>query len=467
MSDQPNAPSSASGRALPLWVLIGVITVVYACSAYANLSYTVTDKADYRFFPPFQPGVNANMNNHLGAEYFSIARSLRAGQGFANPFHKPSGPTAWMPPVLPMILAGLLWITGGDREAVMALFVLLQVSTLIVTGLLVLALSCRTNRRVGAWVAAVVFVVGLLSNFYLCFQFTHDCWLVLLSVDLLIAGFCWLGPLRGWKAAAGWGLFGGLCALINPIVALAWGLLSVGAGYRRRAWSRLALAVLVAGLTVLPWTVRNYLVFGRWIPVKPNLAYELYQSQCLQPDGLIQLRTFAAHPISATNREGKEYLALGETAYLDHKREQFWRAVRADPLDFVSRVGGRFLGATLRYVPFDRAGEAKRPWALWFSRTTHPLPFLALLFLIVSAARQRLEPVQWIVIGVYGLYLLPYIVVSYYERYAIPLLGVKVLLVIWAADGLLTFRRRAEAPRGQSRAAARAGRRGTAVPSSC
>jgi hypothetical protein len=32
---------------------------------------------------------------------------------------------------------------------------------------------------------------------------------------------------------------------------------------------------------------------------------------------------------------------------------------------------------------------------------------------------------------------MPYIGVTYYERYAVPLLAVKVLLVIWAADRLL------------------------------
>ena len=44
---------------------------------------------------------------------------------------------------------------------------------------------------------------------------------ILLALDLVIAGRCWLRPLqRGWTAV-GWGLFGGLCALINPMVALA------------------------------------------------------------------------------------------------------------------------------------------------------------------------------------------------------------------------------------------------------
>jgi hypothetical protein len=41
--------------------------------------------------------------------------------------------------------------------------------------------------------------------------------------------------------------------------------------------------------------------------------------------------------------------------------------------------------------------------------------------------------------GVYVLYLSPYIAISYYERYAIPLLGVKVLLVVWALDRVLAI----------------------------
>src|SRR5262249_53333520 len=162
------------------------------------------------------------------------------------------------------------------------------------------------------------------------------------------------------------------------VVGFAWGVSSFAAGLRQRAWSRLALAVLVAGLALAPWTVRNYLVFGRLIPVKSNLAYEMYQSQCLQPDGLLQLSTFASHPSGANGPERREYKALGEAAYLDRKREQFWEAVRSDPLDFLNRVAGRLLGATVWYVPMDRADMARRPWVLWVSRLTHPLPFLGL-----------------------------------------------------------------------------------------
>ena len=67
------------------------------------------------------------------------------------------------------------------------------------------------------------------------------------------------------------------------------------------------------------------------------------------------------------------------------------------------------------------------------------MPFLALLFLAVTAVRQPLHGAQWTVIGIYLLYLLPYVAVSYYERYAMPLVGVKALLVIWGVDRLLSF----------------------------
>jgi len=438
MTEPPNVSPPTPIRATALIAPIVLVLTVCGCAVYANLSFAVTNPSDYRYFPPFERNVNANSNHHLGAEYFNIARSLVRGRGFSSPFGEQTGPTAWMPPVLPGILAGLLWACDGDRDAVMAVVIFFQVTVLIGTGLLVLALAGQTSRWAGA-VAAAAYFVGLLYHFRLCFQTTHDCWLVLLALDLLIAWACWGSPLRRRWTAAGWGLFGGFCALVNPMVALAWGVFSLVSGVRQRAWFPLGMALLIGGLTLIPWAVRNYLVFGRWVPVKSNLAYELYQSQCLQPDGLIQNKTFATHPYGSASRERQEYKALGEMAFLDHKQEQFRAAVWADPLDFLDRAACRFLGATLLYEPFDRAGEAKKPWVLWLSRLAHPLPFLGFLVLTLTAVWRRLTPAQWVVIGAYLLYLLPYVAVSYYERYAVPLVGVKVLLVLWAGGRLLSF----------------------------
>src|SRR5262245_24851795 len=117
-------------RGIPVAAAVTVAAAIVACSAYANLSFVVGDQ---RFFPPFS-GTNANHNRALGAENVNIARSLADGQGFANPFSEPTGPTAWMPPVLPTILAGLWWVCDGDRDVVTVIVVVLQVFTLVLTG---------------------------------------------------------------------------------------------------------------------------------------------------------------------------------------------------------------------------------------------------------------------------------------------------------------------------------------------
>ena len=262
MSERPSVPGPTLSRGFPFMTVIFLITAIFGCSIYANLSYAVDEKnkAAYAYFPPFKANINGNSNDHLGAEYFNIARSLYAGKGFANPFtNLESGPTAWMPPILPTLLASLLWVCDGDRDLVMTVVIFLQVFVLIGTGVLVSVLVQQTCTRLWTGGAAVIFILAVLADFHQWFQFTHDSWLVLLALDVLLAGLCWWQPLQRWQSAAGWGLFGGTCALINPLVALTWGLSTMLAGWRQRSWSRLGIALLVAGITLTPWTVRNML----------------------------------------------------------------------------------------------------------------------------------------------------------------------------------------------------------------
>jgi hypothetical protein len=416
--------------------LLILATVVYGCAIYANLSGAVRHSADYRFFPPFKPHVDANRTRDLASENFNIATSLVQGKGFANPFVTQTGPTAWMPPLLPLIEAGLLWGFSGNRDAVIAAVVFLQVNVLLGTGLLVFLLVRQTTSWLGGAVALGLLVAEILRNFTFWFQMTQDCWLVLLALDVLVAGLCWGQPLLNARRAALWGVLGGFCALVNPVIGFAWAISTSLPGMRQRVWSRLAIALLAAAVTVAPWTIRNYLVFGRLIPIKSNLPYELYQSQCLLPGGILQGHGFARHPYQGSNPEGKEYARLGEMAFLDWKRELFWQAVADHPLDFLERTGKRFLAATLWYEPGELAQQAGQAWIVAVNRLVHVLPFLGLLILLGTSRCRPLQPAEWIVIAIYLLYLLPYIVISYWERYAAPMLAIRVLLVFWAADRL-------------------------------
>ena len=55
-------------------------------------------------------GPNWPWLSHLGAEYHCVSKSLVQGKGFTDPFTAPTGPTAWMPPILPVLMASVTWL---------------------------------------------------------------------------------------------------------------------------------------------------------------------------------------------------------------------------------------------------------------------------------------------------------------------------------------------------------------------
>src|SRR5205807_1139324 len=154
-----------------------------------------------------------------------------------------------------------------------------------------------------------------------------------------------------------------------------------------------------------------------------------YQSQCLQPGGVLHDPIWATHPNFGNNPELREYVRLGEPAFMDRKWDQFAAAVRADPGDFLTRVGNRFVEALLVYVPFNTDDERRRPEATFYARLVYPLPFVCLVGLAAVAPWHRPRREQWVVIAVYLAYLLPYVAISYYDRYKVPVIGMEAVLL--------------------------------------
>lgn len=439
-------------RALAVALLCALVA---GCAVYANLAFTVEDPADFRFFPPFRPAVNAN-RSLTRSEWINIAFALADGKGFANQWREPTGPTAWMPPALPFLLAGVIGLCQGNRELAVILVNLLQFCTVFATGLLVLAATRRRSSNDPTWLGpllvAGVFSVWVVNDFHHWFQRNWDHWTILVALDVLILGLAWYEPLGSRRAAMLWGSVGGLLALVSPITGFTWGVLTLAVAIRQHVWPRTALAVLLAVVVMSPWIVRNYLVFGRLIPVKSTLAYELYQAQCLQKELVLSTATLDAHhPISGRTAEGREYRRLGEMAFMDQVANAFRQSVRADPLDYCDRALDRFLCATLWYAPYNVSRpDAPRAAAIGIARLLYPLPLLAAIYLVFSSNHRPLARIQWIVLGVYGVYLAPYVLISYYERYGVPLLGVKVLLVLWAAERLFGRRAQSTVPDGDA-----------------
>lgn len=364
-------------------------------------------------------------NAHLGAEYYNIAAAIHAGRGFADPFVVESGPTAWMPPLLVWIQAGLIWLFDGDRYWVMLAVVFLKTNLLCACGA---AIVYQGRRNRNGWMAFGVLAAFLVTDFFACFKFTHDGWLILAGVTATAFGLPMIDRLVAAgkltiAAVIGWGLLGGLIALSSPVAGFTW-----AAGTTlcllRRAPLQLAMAALMSMAVVAPWAVRNKVVLGRFVPIKSNVFFELDQSMALDDDGLLDWNTMSSHPYHQ-GPEQDAYVQMGEIDYLETKKDRFLNQVLANPTEFRRKVRNRLIGTTLWPAGFSGFHSPLR-WALY------PWPAVSVIFLIVCC--RPLSRLQRWTIVVYIAYLIPYVACSYYPRYGFPLIPVKILLCYWALE---------------------------------
>ena len=201
-----------------LTVLLAVL--VFATSLYANLPYALGLQWFYRYVPPFS-GQHSRTLVQLGGEHRSIATALSAGRGFADPFNERTGPTAWVAPVLPTIQALLLALGGINLAVIVISF--FQNMTLVFTGWLVLRAAARCRWPHAPVVSLVLFIASTWVQFVSSYQYTHDSWLVMLMIGVLVymADCLWASFLAPGPAAC-WGFIGGAAMLSAPGLGPAW-----------------------------------------------------------------------------------------------------------------------------------------------------------------------------------------------------------------------------------------------------
>jgi hypothetical protein len=387
---------------------------------------------------------------HLGAEYDEIARAIYSGRGFSDPFGIETGPTAWMPPVLPSLMAAAYFVSGGERWIVMVLFLALQWSAISSSVALVLHEAVRLHRY--DWGLAVA-IVGLALNFRLLFGVTHDHALLILLVNGLFLVMTRGRDRLSWRDAASQGLFGGFVALCNPILATAW---AVWITVTSKSIRTVFISAVASIAVIMPWTIRNYLFFDRIVPIKSAAKFEFYQALCISRDGTVGPVCFWQHPWGRDNAARREYASVGESAFIDARGRPAYQKWQEAPMDCVDRLINRFVTATMW-------SETPSVWGVplavaIFNRLAFPWPFLSLAMLVACKPalndRACRSHRQWHVAAfMYAGVLLPYVLISYYTRYAAPLIAVKCLLVLYLVDfivlkfGTPKFRSSARSPR--------------------
>src|ERR1700683_2282788 len=202
----------------------------------------------------------------------NIAHSLATGHGFSSPFRVDTGPTAWMTPLFPLLLAGIIRLFGAYTFHAWAATVLLNITCCTIacipiyfTGRLIDGIRLAAGA---AWLWAIFPNAILLP--------VESMWDASVSA-LLAATILWATlalaesqRLRDWCA---YGLLWGIALMFNATLAALFPFLAGWLVYRaRQEWRRsvrnAAAAVAIIILCCVPWTVRNYRVFHQFVPLR-------------------------------------------------------------------------------------------------------------------------------------------------------------------------------------------------------
>ena len=298
-------------------------------------------------------------NFDFGFEAGRIAKSLVEGHGYGNPFNGWSGPTAWLPPLYPLLMALAFKLFGVYTRGA-AFFVLSAnslFSALIAPAVYEIAARCFDAYGIVRRASSKAAPVGLWSGWMwavypAALQYAvHWVWEMSLSACLLTWALVMTLRLRGTgepdeRAGAGqlrrWAGFGalwGLLALSNASLLLClpaagtwvvWpqlrGLLR---GARDVKWlGGVAVAAATFVLVMTPWWVRNVRTLHAFVATRSNFPAELYESTLPSHDAL---PWGAAMPMWPGDPKFQLYARLGEIRYMQLRKEQSMAWLRAHP----------------------------------------------------------------------------------------------------------------------------------------
>jgi hypothetical protein len=341
--------------------------------------------------------------------YHALGARLVAGHGFSfdtgwYPFTLPDTPTAHWSFLYSLYVAAIYAVFGVQPLAV-------RLVGAVLGGILLPLLVYRWARRLFPGRESVALVAAACASVYAYFVLyaatlmTETFYIVALLWALERAAVLASSPTPGRGAVLGLSL--GVATLLRqsilpwvPVLA-AW-LLWVGwrSGRLRRTLVPLAVAGLLLVLCILPFTVRNYRVYGQFLLLNSNAGYAMYAAQ--HPMHGTSFQEFDGPPvppellgrneaeldrelmrrgIGFVLAEPGRYLLLSLSRVRDYF--EFWPTPGTILLHNLGRTGsfGLFLPFMLYglWLVFRRSG-LKASWEAWDRFSTTPLA-LALLFI--------------------------------------------------------------------------------------
>ena len=274
----------------------------------------------------------------------SIGYALSIGKGFSNPFRKETGPTAWLTPVYPFFVAVAFKLFGAFT--VHAFFFLVFLNILFSSAVCIPIFSVGKRIAGIGLASAAAWLWALFPNAIMVpFEWIWDTSLSALLCAVLLWATLKLSDtlrLRDWAA---YGLLWGFVLMTNPSLGsllpflLAWALYRARRQPNSLPLSRSALALALTILCCLPWTIRNYAVFHRFVPLRSNFPLELYIGNNENYD---DKRIRYPGPITK-ERELFRYFRMGEIPFMDEEMRKAKNFIFTHPRMELILFGDRFI----------------------------------------------------------------------------------------------------------------------------
>jgi 4-amino-4-deoxy-L-arabinose transferase-like glycosyltransferase len=284
-----------------------------------------------------------------GAETGAVAAAIASGKGFSSPLPQITvGPTAWLTPIYPYLLAGIFKLGGiFTSKSLLAIRLLDMFFSALTCWPLRRAATIAFGKRVGtasAWLWAV-----LPDAIFYPVIWVWDTALTGLCLTALFAATL---KIRGSSRMTSWIGYGALwafSAMVNPSVLSVLPFLAIWAIWPLRAQLTLALklalmasVIFMAGIA--PWSIRNYVVFHRFIPFRSTFGLVLWLGNNPEvPD------TWAPFLYPSDNpEEAAKYARMTEIPYMEEKQSEALAFMRTHPRDsmrfFFRRFAHNWLG---------------------------------------------------------------------------------------------------------------------------
>lgn len=294
-----------------------------------------------------EPGLTNSLTDQdhffYGFETGRIARSVATGHGFSSPMAEPTGPTAWLTPVYPLLLAAVFKIFGVYTNA--SVFAILIVNNLfsVLTCAPIYLLARRfAGEQLAFWSgwswALFPWAVNLGNKWIWDLTLTTllMAWLLVATIELAESG--------GKRAWLGYGALWGLAALTNPALLSVMPFLAAWCWSKQRerghqSSSAVAFAACAFALWIAPWMMRNYRTFHTFVPLRSNFGLELYLGNSPGPQ---EAWKGWLHP-SQSRVELDRMKQLGELAYMQEKQRL--------ALNFMAENPGTTAVLMLRRIP--------------------------------------------------------------------------------------------------------------------